>query len=266
MRRLPPGALRPGEVGNTHPVLGASPANASTDPLTAELCRLHLTVSKKFIAKLDRARSEPGACVGRSLGGGSHRGRPGPPPGAAGQPPGRREEAAEEAPSDEVETKTWRSSAPSGTATRANASGRLESGGICGSTLRWRSTTSFQGREVGRRRSRIAVWRAKFHNGLAARQVFGDDWMNRYTSRPEGIFRQRTADNHRQSGHLRKTPPRGPLRRRRSSPSRPRTGRSRRPRRCRPSRWPANRSRRSIRCTARRGSRRSGRAGRRPRG
>jgi hypothetical protein len=38
-----------------HPV--DAPPSLSTEPLTAELCRLHLTVSKRFLVKLDAARA-----------------------------------------------------------------------------------------------------------------------------------------------------------------------------------------------------------------
>jgi HNH endonuclease len=69
--------VRPGELGFVEgpPAPAASPAPARTvakpdvaDPLTVDLSRLHVTVSKRFLAKLDAARdapshSNPGASV-----------------------------------------------------------------------------------------------------------------------------------------------------------------------------------------------------------
>ncbi len=78
----------PGETAMTHPVGGsgppgpdspppsgspaAPPPSLVTEPLSAELCRLHLTVTKVFLGKLDRARAgqshaQPGASAGEVI-------------------------------------------------------------------------------------------------------------------------------------------------------------------------------------------------------
>jgi len=181
----PAGALRPGEVGNTHPVLGAMPADASTDPLTAELCRLHLTVSKGFLAKLDRARSgqghaQPGASAGDVIEAAldlllaqqaSRRGVVKKP---LKNPRPTRSDHVPAA----VKRAVWERD-------KGKCQWPLESGGICGSTLRLEIDHVVPRARGGPTTVENCSLACRFHNGLAARQVFGDDWMDRFTARRE---------------------------------------------------------------------------------
>jgi hypothetical protein len=182
---LPAGALRPGEVGNTHPVLGVMLADASTHPLTAELCRLHLTVSKKFIAKLDRARSgqghtQPGASAGEVIEAALDL--------LLAQQAARRGEAkkplkkARPAKSDHVPAAVKR-------AVWERDQGKcqwpLESGGICGSTLRLEIDHVVPRARGGPTTVENCRLACKFHNQYAAREAFGDEWMDQFTGRRE---------------------------------------------------------------------------------
>jgi hypothetical protein len=180
------GALRPGEVGNTHPVLGVMPAAASTDPLTAELCRLHLTVSKKFIAKLDRARSgqghvQPGASAGEVIEAALDL--------LLAQQAARRGEVKKPLKNPRP-TKSDRVPAAVKRAVWERDQGKcqwpLESGGICGSTLRLEIDHVVPRARGGPATVENCSLACRFHNRLAARQAFGDDWMDRFTARPEG--------------------------------------------------------------------------------
>jgi 5-methylcytosine-specific restriction endonuclease McrA len=62
---------------------------------------------------------------------------------------------------------------------------RLDSGGICGSALRLgidHIRPLARGGQSTVANCRLAC---RFHNQLAARQVYGDEWMNRLTGDPE---------------------------------------------------------------------------------
>jgi hypothetical protein len=178
-------ALRPDEAGKTHPVLGAPLPFANTDPLTAELCRLHLTVSKEFIAKLDRARSGQGHVQ---------------PGGSAGEvieaaldlllaQQARRRGVVKTPLKNPRPTKSDHVPAAVKRAVWDRDQGKcqwpLESGGICGSTLRLEIDHVVPRARGGQATITNCRLACKFHNGLAARQVFGDDWMDQFTGRRE---------------------------------------------------------------------------------
>jgi hypothetical protein len=178
-------SLRPGEVGNANPILGASPADASTDPLTAELCRLHLTVSKKFIAKLDRARSgqghaQPGASAGEVIEAAldlllaqqaSRRGEVKKP---RKNPRPTRSERVPAA----VKRAVWERD-------QGKCQWPVEGGGVCGSTVRLEIEHIEPLARGGLSTVENCRLACRFHNDLRARQDFGDEWMDQFTGRRE---------------------------------------------------------------------------------
>jgi 5-methylcytosine-specific restriction endonuclease McrA len=62
----------------------------------------------------------------------------------------------------------------------------LDSGGICGSTLRLEIDHVVPRRRNGPSTIGNCRLACKFHNQLAARQVYGADWMDRFTSGAAG--------------------------------------------------------------------------------
>ncbi|HEU4381882.1 MAG TPA: HNH endonuclease signature motif containing protein [Anaeromyxobacteraceae bacterium] len=154
-----------------------------SEPLTADLRRLHVTVSRRFLAKLEEARSalshlHPGAGAEEILEAGldlilaAHARRKG----MVTKP---RKEARPSGPGHipaRVKREVW-----------MRDQGRCQwpiagkDGGICGSTLR----VEFDHRVPRARDGPSSVEGVRllcaFHNNLAARQVFGDRWMDRYS-------------------------------------------------------------------------------------
>jgi hypothetical protein len=61
---------------------------------------------------------------------------------------------------------------------------KLQSGGICGSTLRVELDHSVAEALGGRPTVENLRLLCKAHNDLAARETFGDDWMDRFTRGP----------------------------------------------------------------------------------
>ena len=99
----PAGALRPGEVENTHLVQGTAPAAPpQLEPLTPNLQRLHDpcvdTVPREARRRAEGSRPRAAGSLGRE----GHRGHARPPAGAAGNTPGRRQGATEGLPPDDV--------------------------------------------------------------------------------------------------------------------------------------------------------------------
>jgi hypothetical protein len=166
----------------------------SIEPLTSDLRRLHMTVSKQFLEKLEAARkgqghAQPGASAEKVLEAAldlllaaqaKRRGevkRPQQTPHSS-KAPGHVPAAGKRA--------VW-----------ARDEGKcqfpLDSGGICGSTLRLEIDHVRPLAKGGQ--STVANCRlaCAFHNQLAARQVYGDDWMDRFTrgsGRDEPIARE----------------------------------------------------------------------------
>jgi len=164
------------------------PPRDSAVPLTADLRRVHYTVSKRFLDKLDRARdalshSNPGASVEQILEKGldlildrsaKRRGLVAKPRKAKvpSLPPvsGSRYVPAE------VRRAVWERDS-------GKCQFRLASGEICGSTYQVEidHVTPFaRGGGATAEELRCAC---KSHNDAAARQAFGDAWMNRFTRR-----------------------------------------------------------------------------------
>ena len=153
------------------------------EPLTADLRRLHVTVSRRFLAKLEEARSalshsHSGAGAEEILEAGldlileAQAKRKG----VVAKP---RREARPSGPAHipaRVKREVWK-----------RDQGRCQwplsgkDGGICGSTLR----VQFDHRVPRARDGPSSVDGLRllcaFHNDLAARQVFGERWMDRYS-------------------------------------------------------------------------------------
>ncbi len=163
------------------PLLGVgSPAASVVVPLTEDLRRVHVTVSRRFLAKLDAARdalshSHPGARnevvleAGLDLLLARHRKRRG-----IGAKPARsgREAAPGRIPA-EVKREVW---------ARDGGSCRwpLDGGGVCGSTLRLEFDHVVPRGRGGSSEAANVRLLCRFHNQLTARQVYGGDVMDRF--------------------------------------------------------------------------------------
>jgi HNH endonuclease len=178
---VPAGPSRPPSLA---PLPAARPDEV--EPLTGELRRFHTTVSKRFLAKLAAARdalshSHPGADTEAVLeaaldlllaANDKKKGLVKKPRTA----PPRPSERPRHIPA-EVKRAVW---------TRDGKCCRwpLASGGVCGSTTRLELDHIVPVARGGA--STIANLRVtcRFHNQHAARQVFGDAWMDQFTARP----------------------------------------------------------------------------------
>ncbi len=153
------------------------------EPLSAELRRFHVTVSRRFLAKLEEARSalshsHPGAGAEEILEAGldlilAERERR---KGMVAKP---QREARPSGPAHipaRVKREVWK-----------RDQGRCQwpiagkDGGICGSTLRVEFDHVVPRARDGPSSVDGVRLLCAFHNNLAARQVFGDRWMNRYS-------------------------------------------------------------------------------------
>ena len=156
----------------------------STDPLTADLSRLHLTVSKRFLEKLEAARAalshvRPDANAETVLEAGldlilraqqRRRGVVESPRNDKGNPDATRVPAA-------VRRQVW-------TRDGGRCQWPLESGGICGSNLRVEFDHVIPRALGGRSTPENIRLLCRFHNDVAARRTFGDEWMNQFTGHP----------------------------------------------------------------------------------
>jgi hypothetical protein len=202
--------------------LAETPRNTA-EPITAELRRLHVTVSRRFLAKLDAARAalshaHPGAGVEKVLEAAldllldAHAKKKGvvkrprtTPKAVAGADQGDRSEvstvpANDEAHADSASRRPASESRYVPAAVRREVwirdAGRckwpLAAGGICGSTLRVELDHQVPRALGGPSTASNLRVLCKVHNDLAARQAFGDAWMDRYTrgavAKPAPIF------------------------------------------------------------------------------
>jgi hypothetical protein len=185
--------LRLGETETSAPVastprLAAPPAPSTVEPLTADLRRLHVTVSKRFTQKLDAARdalshSHPGADVETILEAGldllleraaKRKGLVKRPRAAAVPAAGAVESANPRHVPAAVRREVFLRD-------EGKCQWPLADGGICGSTHRVELDHIVP---VGRGgRSTASQMRAlcRFHNDLAAREVYGDELMDHFT-------------------------------------------------------------------------------------
>jgi hypothetical protein len=152
------------------------------EPLTADLRRLHVTVSRRFLAKLDEARSalshsHPGAGAEEILEAGldliladqarrkglSAKPRKQPRPSGPAHVPAR------------VKREVWKRD---GGRCQWPITGK--DGDVCGSTLRVEFDHVVPRARDGPSTTDGIRLLCAFHNNLAARQVFGDRWMDRF--------------------------------------------------------------------------------------
>jgi len=184
-----PARVQPVERVETHLVQGAAPPapapgeqRASFVPLTLNLQRLHMTVSKQFIEKLDAARkgqghAQPGASAEKVIEAAldlllAHQAkrraevkRPQQNPRPA-KNPGHVTAAVKRAVWSRDQGKcTW----------------PLDSEGTCGSTLRLEINHVVPRGKGGASTVDGCRLLCAAHDQLAARQVYGDDWMDKFT-------------------------------------------------------------------------------------
>jgi len=157
----------------------------TVEPLAAELRRFHVTVSKRFLAKLSAARdvlshSHPGADTEAILETGldlllaKHDQKKGLVKKPRAAPP-RPSERPRHIPA-EVKRAVW-------TRDGGRCQWPITSGGVCGSTRQLELDHIVPVARGGA--STVANLRVtcRQHNQLAARQVFGEEWMNQFSSR-----------------------------------------------------------------------------------
>jgi hypothetical protein len=176
--------IHPGETRPGHTSLVVPPAEKmQSEPLTPDLRRLHMTVSKQFLDKLDAARkgqghAQPGASAEQILEtaldlllaqqakrrGAVKKPRQNPRPARPGHVPAA------------VKRAVW-------SRDDGKCQWPLDSGGICGSTLRLEIDHVVPRARGGPSTIDNCRLACRTHNQLAARQVYGDDWMDRFTNR-----------------------------------------------------------------------------------
>jgi 5-methylcytosine-specific restriction endonuclease McrA len=162
---------------------GTTPATPmQLEPLTPDLRRLHMTVSKQFIDKLEAARkgqghAQPGASAEKVIEAAldlllaqqaKRRGEVKKP-----QQNPRPSKNPGHVPAA-VRREVW--SRDDGKCTWP-----LDSGGTCGSTLRLEIDHVIPGARGGPSTVENCRLACRAHNLLAARQVYGDDWMDKFT-------------------------------------------------------------------------------------
>src|SRR6266542_3909027 len=178
--------FHPGEAPRANPVqptppIPASPPRTTVEPLTADLRRFHLTVSRRFMEKLAAARaalshSHPGASEDEILEAGldlllaRHAKRKGlvekprrdPPPAKPDHVPAH------------VRRAVWKRDG-------GRCQWPVQGGGICGSTHQVELDHVTPRGRGGLPTVDNTRCLCKFDNQLAARQAYGDAWMSRFT-------------------------------------------------------------------------------------
>jgi hypothetical protein len=184
--RSAPPSVQPVEPvhAKVSPAAPSAPISRERDwaePLTADLRRLHVTVSRRFLAKLEAARaalshSHPGASFEDVLEAGlelvleRHAKRRGLGAKARRE---RRPSKPDHVPA-EVKRAVWERDG-------GRCQWKLDSGGICGSTLRVELDHSLAKALGGLATVENLRLLCRCHNDLAARRTFGDAWMDRFT-------------------------------------------------------------------------------------
>jgi HNH endonuclease len=186
--RMPPLApqgdpVQPAELRLGPPVPASVPKRDSADPITAELSRLHVTVSRRFLEKLEAARAalshaRPGATAEEILEAGldlvlaGHARRKGLVQRPRKEPPRSKSDGVPA----HVRREVW-------TRDGGRCQWPLESGGICGSMRRLEFDHVIPRARGGPSTVENTRLLCRIHNDLAARRTFGDDWMDRFTRR-----------------------------------------------------------------------------------
>jgi len=173
----PPGSLAP-----VTPTTTSIDPRPSVEPLDGERARLHITVSRRLLAKLEAAKaalshSHPGACSEEVLEAAldlllaqraKRKGIVEKPRTAAAAP------ARSETIPAAVKREVW-------TRAGGRCEWKLESGGTCDSTLRLEFDHILPRAMGGPSTVDNIRLTCRSHNLLAARQAFGDEWMDRFT-------------------------------------------------------------------------------------
>ena len=166
------------------PSAPVQPPRSAAQPLTADLRRLHVTVSKRFMAKVDAARdalshSHPGADIEEILEAGLDLllERAAKRKGLVKRP------RAQPLPTDDADPRRVPAAVRREVFLRDDGKCQWPTagGGVCGSRHRVELDHIIP---VGRGgRSTVSNLRVAcaFHNDLAARQVYGNEWMDRFT-------------------------------------------------------------------------------------
>jgi 5-methylcytosine-specific restriction endonuclease McrA len=166
----------------------AAPRSAA-EPLTADLRRLHVTVSKRFMEKLEAARdalshSHPGADVETLLEEGldllleraaKRRGLVKKPRARARRPSDSERANPRHVPA-EVSREVFRRD-------DGRCQWKTADGGICGSTHRVELDHAVPVARGGKSTAANLRVLCGFHNDLAAREAYGDRWMDQFTRR-----------------------------------------------------------------------------------
>jgi hypothetical protein len=192
---LAPASLRADSPGEPTPCAPAAPhVSAATtrqqaakpmtiEPLTADLSRLHVTVSRRFLAKLEAARaalshSRPGATAEDILEAGLELvlAKDAKKKALVEKPRKTTREVTSDVVPAAVRREVWRRAGEC-------CEWPVETGGVCGSTLRL-ELDHIVPRALGGP-STVDNLRVvcRVHNDYAARGVFGDEWMDRYARR-----------------------------------------------------------------------------------
>ena len=176
--------VSPGETSpHTQPAPAPAEERASFEPLTPNLQRLHMTVSKQFIDKLDAARkgqghAQPGASAEKVIEAALDL--------LLAQQAKRRAEVKQPQKNPRPAKNPGHIPAAVRRAVWSRDEGKctwpLDSGGICGSTLRLEIDHVVPRGRGGPSTVDNCRLTCAVHNQLAARQVYGDDWMDRFTN------------------------------------------------------------------------------------
>jgi len=185
---LQPATAAPHRDVLTSPAVTTSLPRDSWEPLTGKLSRLHITVSDEFLAKLQATRE----ALSHTVPGGStaavletamdlvlkeHARRKG----VVKRPRKIARPAKSDTLTAKVKREVW---ARDG----RRCQWPLDSGGICGSTSRVEFDHSLTPRARGGPSTADNIrLLCRMHNDLAARQAFGDDWMDQFTRNPREV-------------------------------------------------------------------------------
>jgi hypothetical protein len=159
----------------------AAPAPPKSEPLTLDLLRFHMTVSKTFLEKLEAARkgqghAQPGASAEKVLEAALDL--------LLAAQAKRRAEVKRPQKNPRPSKNPGHVPAAVKRAVWARDEGkcqwRLDSGGICGSTLRVEIDHIRPLAIGGQSTAANCRLACRFHNQLAARQVYGDEWMDQF--------------------------------------------------------------------------------------
>jgi hypothetical protein len=182
-----PAAVHPVELGRASSRTEPQPGRGDAVPLTADLSRFHVTVSRRFLEKLEAARAalshtRPGASAEQILEAGldlvlaEHAKKKG----LVARPQAKRRPAKPDHVPAHVMREVWKRDG-------GRCQHSLHSGGICGSTERVEVHHIVPRALGGPATVENLSLRCRFHNDLEARREYGDEWMHRFTRRRRSI-------------------------------------------------------------------------------